>query len=53
MLLIVIPSVFLFASFVTSQELNNDEFSHKAYLDFDRSFQIKWSYNETHIIFEV
>ena len=53
MLLIVISFVFLSASFVTSQDLKNDEFFNEAYLDFDRSFQIKWSYNETHIIFEV
>ena len=53
MLLIVIFFVFLLASFATSQDLKNDEFSNEAYLDFDRSFQIKWSYNETHIIFEV
>ena len=43
----------LFISYVTSQELVGDAFVHTAYLDYDKTFQMKWNYNETHIIIEV
>jgi len=43
----------LLTTFATSQELTGDEFMHEAYLDFSRTFLMKWGFNETHIVFEV
>jgi len=43
----------LLISIATSQELTGDEFMYEAYLDFSRTFLMKWSFNETHMAFEV
>jgi len=43
----------LLSSYVTSQELTGDEFLYESYLDFSRTFLLKWNFNDTHILFEV
>jgi len=43
----------LLTTFATSQELTGDKFMYEAYLDFSRTFLMKWDFNETHMVFEV
>ena len=52
-MIIQILIIFALVSFVTSQELNVEEFAHKAYLDIHQSFQIQRNLNKTHIVLEV
>jgi len=52
-ILLPVLSLLTITTFVTSQELTGDEFTYEAYLDFSRTFLIKWGFNETHMVFEV